>query len=425
MFPFPTQASLVAVALATALGLSGCGRPSATSPAFRSTGINSGTTTGANQLKGSITGGVRVLSGGAGSATGSILGPDGRPVAGAKVVAEPGGMQAVSAPDGSFRFDGLAEGNYTFKAVVPGLSQAMPAGTLVAGGTVNEVPAISLVAGGAGGGLGITSIQYRHEATFADRGQAPGLLVAPIGLALKQGNTVVLDRNSSALVHTGILRQYRSDGSFEGKYGDYSKWLGLGQLKDDVKTFAIDAQGMTWVIDGSNKLWRFDVDGGKQGTSNLSVEGINDFAIHPKTGIMLLGSASGLTKLNGAGEGPQAVGDIQGEVKAVAFAKDGGYWTIQGQQVVHISEQGQAGLSFGGLTEPVDLAVDPTNGVLFVVDAGTKNVMAFDPAGSLIGKVGDGMFESPKAVAVDATGKVSVLDAGKKKVYRFFPAGAQ
>lgn len=425
MFRLPTQASLVTVAVATALLMSGCGRASATSPAFRSSGLNAGVGAGSNKLTGSVTGGVRVLSGGVGSATGRVTGPDGRPLAGVRVVAEPGAQQAITGADGSFRFDGLTEGNYTFSAKLAGLTQSMPSGSLVAGGTSTEVPPIAMVAGGAGGSLGITSIQYRHEATFGDRGQAPALLVNPIGIALKQGATVVLDRNSSALVHTGILRQYRADGSFEGKYGDYTKWLGLSQLKDDVRAFAVDNAGKTWVIDGSNKLWRFAVDGDKEEAKSLAVEGANDLAIQAGTGIMLVASASGLTKLNGAGDAPQALGEAQGEVKAVAFAKGGGCWTIQGQQVVQVGEQGQPGVSFGGFTEPVDLAVDPSSGILFVVDAGTKNVMAYDPTGSLIGKVGDGMFEGPKAVAVDASGKVVVLDAVKKKIYRFFPMGAQ
>lgn len=426
MVRLPSPQALAFVALAAALGLGGCGRASATSPAFKpGGGIANGTSQGGQSLA-PLNGGVRLLTGQAGSATGTVTGPDGRPLAGVKVVAQPGGQQAITGANGSFRIEGLAEGNHTFQATLAGMSQAMPAGLLVVGNQVNEVPAIMLSAGGPGGSLGITALSYRHELTFGDRGQAPALLVSPLAVALKQGNTVVLDRNPSALVHTGVLRQYKADGSFEGKYGDYTKWLGLKQLKDDVRAFAIDAQGQSWVIDGANQLWRFSADGNKEAAADLGVEGANDLAIHPSTGHMVVASASGLTKLNAVGQAPTPLSaEGQGEVKAVAFAKGGGYWTIQGNQVVQVSEQGAAGATIPGLTQPVDLAVDPTNGVVLVADAGTKNVLAYDPTGALIGKVGDGMFDAPAALAVDATGKVTVLDAVKKKLYRFFPAGAR
>jgi DNA-binding beta-propeller fold protein YncE len=71
--------------------------------------------------------------------------------------------------------------------------------------------------------------------------------------------------------------------------------------------------------------------------------------------------------------------------------------------------------------QAVDVAVDPRNGDVVVVDKGTKQVYVYDNAGVLIGKVGQGVFDAPQAAAVDKDGRVYVLDAGKKKVYKFLP----
>jgi DNA-binding beta-propeller fold protein YncE len=56
-----------------------------------------------------------------------------------------------------------------------------------------------------------------------------------------------------------------------------------------------------------------------------------------------------------------------------------------------------------------------------VVDKGTQQVYVYDGLGNLIGNIGQGVFDKPVAVTVDAGGRVYVVDHGKKKVYKFLP----
>jgi DNA-binding beta-propeller fold protein YncE len=106
---------------------------------------------------------------------------------------------------------------------------------------------------------------------------------------------------------------------------------------------------------------------------------------------------------------------------------------VSGNVVQKLSADGSMMLSFGAagidqktaFTEATDVAVDPRNGNVVVVDKGAKNVYVFDGVGTLIGKVGQGVFDAPVAATIDATGRIYVVDAGKKKVYKFLPAGVR
>ena len=133
--------------------------------------------------------------------------------------------------------------------------------------------------------------------------------------------------------------------------------------------------------------------------------------------------------MNAEGESAQKL-SAAGNVRAVAATKTT-LWGIVENKVQKMGPDGSMQVEFGasGIDHPdtfqeaVDLAADPRNGNVVVVDKGTKNVYVYDPAGALIGKVGQGVFDAPKAVTIDKDGRVFILDAGKKKVYKFLPTG--
>ncbi|MEB3220974.1 MAG: carboxypeptidase regulatory-like domain-containing protein [Candidatus Sericytochromatia bacterium] len=432
LLPILPIASLVAATLTA----TGCGRVSPAQPARPAPALSKATRnapTVPGQAAAPSTGArlpaVAMVAAGVGTARGLVLRQDNKqPVAGATVVAEPGGQRAVTDATGTFNFSGLAGGNYTFKAMSQGLSQATPAGSLVMPGEAAEVPALMMVPGL--GPTGITSVSYVLDKELGRLGEPPATLLAPVGVAARGAAVLVLDRNAAAFVKTGVIRQYDAEAAtFQGKFGDYSKWLGFAQMKDTVTALALDAQGRAVVLDGGKTLWRFDANGQKNKQTELSTDAV-DVALDGQ-GQLLVAGPSGLTRLGPDGDGGQALGALA-DCRAVAAGRDA-IWVVTGQKVARVTLDGTVALEFGAggmdsqeaFSEPVDVAVDPRNGHVVVVDKGKQAVTVYDPMGTLIGKVGAGVFEKPVAVTVDAGGRLYVVDQAKKKVYKFLPGVAR
>lgn len=424
--PAPLTFGLVAACIA----LTGCGRVSSTQVAKPAL-----TGAAAKKAAGATDGGgtsgraptVNMMATGVGAAKGQVIDKaTGRPLAGITIVAKAAGLRATTDANGAFVIAGLTGGNHEFEVQHAGLVMEMPAGTLVMPNQTADVPVIALVPGA--GKSGVTSVSYVKEKELGRDGEAPATLIDPVGVATQGADVRVLDRNHSAFVKTGVVRQYDAEaGKFEGKFGDYSKWLGFSQMKNTVTSIAVDSQGRTVVLDGgARKLWRFAEDGDKEKAADLAVDA-TDIATDLKTGSLLVAGASGINKLTPDGDNPQPVGSLA-DCVAVAGGKDG-IWAIAGGKVTKLAEDGNAVLEFGAggtegganFSEAVDLAVDPRNGHVVVVDKGAKQVYVYDPMGTLIGKVGQGVFEQPVAVTVDAGGRVYVVDQAKKKVYKFLP----
>jgi hypothetical protein len=418
--------------LAAATLLAGCGRVSAT----QASPLGASTNKKASSVGGSggtvvTTGGasgpaptVAMMAAGVGGARGRVVNKTtGQALPGLTIEIQPGGQRVTTGADGSFLAQGLVGGNYTFTAKTAGLVQEMPAGTLVMPNQAADVPLIQMVPGT--GSSGITSITYVLEREIGRQGEAPATLLNPIGVITRGADVMVLDLNGSTFVHSGVIRQYDAEtATFDGKFGDYSKWLGFPQMKDTVRAITVDSQGRAVVLD-DGKLWRFKNDGGKDKVVDLSVDAV-DIATDDN-GTMYLAGPEGVSKLSIEGESPQLIGEA-GDCRAVAAGK-GGIWVIAGNKVAKLGPDGRPTMEWGAsgadgtaaFGEPTDVAVDPRNGNVVVVDKGSKQVYVYDPMGQLVGKVGDGMYESPIATTVDAAGRIYVVDNAKKKVYKFLP----
>jgi DNA-binding beta-propeller fold protein YncE len=85
----------------------------------------------------------------------------------------------------------------------------------------------------------------------------------------------------------------------------------------------------------------------------------------------------------------------------------------------------------GEMSGPQGVAVDPVSGDVYVLDAGNSRVQRFDDTGSYISQFGiagggDGEFTSASSIAVDLTGSVYVVDQGPfftGRVQRFDDTG--
>jgi PKD repeat protein len=104
---------------------------------------------------------------------------------------------------------------------------------------------------------------------------------------------------------------------------------------------------------------------------------------------------------------------------------DGSLYTLAGGSVVVYDADGAVQRSWGSLPgagqlfNPVSLACDRTNGLVYVVDAKTMQVDQFDTTGQLKGVLGSpgdvsGQFDAPGAIAVDSRGLVYVADTSNQ-----------
>lgn len=406
----------LAPTLVLALLMAGCSR---VTPVQANVGANNATS-GATGTLGY--GKAEDLSG-VGSVTGTVLDASNRPVSGATVLVEPGGLRLKTDAQGRFTASNLTVGNYTFTAQAAGLVQALPAGLLVEPNASNTLPAIVMQAGS--GASGVTSVTYVLEQTIAQGLEAPGALIRPLSLAARGNSVLALDENPSAGVNTGVVRQYTGT-TFDGKFGDYSKWIGLPQMKVGVKAIAIDFTGRTLVLDGKErKIWVFETNGDKKKTYDVSGDGLADISVDPRNGSIYVAHAGGLIRYTAEGEGGTPLGELNGAT-AVAATGDGAF-VVSGTKVVRVDAQGQALFEFGAggtagageFLAPTDLAFDAKNGNVLVADKGNKAVYVYDGGGVLVGKVGQGQFQSPVSVAADTTGHAYVLDAAKKLIYRY------
>jgi DNA-binding beta-propeller fold protein YncE len=89
---------------------------------------------------------------------------------------------------------------------------------------------------------------------------------------------------------------------------------------------------------------------------------------------------------------------------------------------------GSFGTGDGQFNGPAGMAVDAVGNV-YVADYGNHRVQKFSPAGTYLAQwgthgSGDGQFNGPEGLAVDAVGNVYVADFGNHRVEKFTPAGA-
>jgi hypothetical protein len=98
----------------------------------------------------------------------------------------------------------------------------------------------------------------------------------------------------------------------------------------------------------------------------------------------------------------------------------------------YVSQFGTSGAGNGQLSKPIAVGVDPNDGAVYVVDNRNYRVQKFSSAGAYVSQFGeagegDGQFgtdRGPTRIGVDSAGRVYVLDQdGSRRVQRFTAAG--
>ena len=73
----------------------------------------------------------------------------------------------------------------------------------------------------------------------------------------------------------------------------------------------------------------------------------------------------------------------------------------------------------GAFSSPCGVAVDNSNGNLFVADQGNNRIWIFDSSGAFLGKIADSALNGPCGLALTSTGDLYVRNANDGKVLRF------
>lgn len=100
-------------------------------------------------------------------------------------------------------------------------------------------------------------------------------------------------------------------------------------------------------------------------------------------------------------------------------------YTVAGAPV---TSWGGTGAGNGQFNQPMGIAVNRSNGNVYVADYWNHRVQVFDPLGHYLFQwgvlgTGNGQFNHPTGVAINGSGDVYVIDSGNSRVEKFGPGG--
>jgi len=219
---------------------------------------------------------------------------------------------------------------------------------------------------------------------------------------------------SAAWAGNGVESVFGSSGSAEGQFAA-------------AGATAVNASsGDVYVVDTyNNRVQQFDAGGNFIRTWGWGVaDGSSAFQTCTSTCQAGVGGSG-----DGQFDTPQGIAIDQ---------SDGSVYVVDGNNArvekftsagAYVSQFGTAGSGDGQFSGPQGIAVDPSDGSVYVADTSNHRIEKFDSSGAYVSQFGsegsgDGQFEGPTRVAVDSTGRIYVLDSGNSRVERFTSAGA-
>lgn len=144
-----------------------------------------------------------------------------------------------------------------------------------------------------------------------------------------------------------------------------------------------------------------------------------------------------LTGIEGAGDGQLAASTDSGLPQVAVDQSDGSVYVADnvnnrvqkfGSAGAFLGKFGTFGEGDGAFNAPQGVAVDPVSQDVYVADSGNNRVQRFDSDGNYLSQFGspggaEGPLSGPTRVAVDSMGRVYVLDAFNGRLLRFTDTG--
>ena len=249
-----------------------------------------------------------------------------------------------------------------------------------------------------------------YVSQFGSQGTDDGKFASPKGIqVLSNGNIIVLDTDNNR------LQTFTGDGVYVSKFG--SQGTGDGQFSNPI-AFAIDADGNIVVADTyNNRIQIFTSAGtyvskfGSLGTANGQFNTPMGVSIDSTGNIVVSDTNNNRVQI------------LQGSPlpPAIERAK-----TVSSGTLSTLSTFGSQGSSNGNFNTPRGIAIDAT-GNIYVTDTNNHRVQAFTSAGGHIisfGSVGsdNGQFNYPFGIAINAIGNILVSE-GLNRIQVFSSIG--
>jgi DNA-binding beta-propeller fold protein YncE len=209
---------------------------------------------------------------------------------------------------------------------------------------------------------------------------------------------------ASAFAAKGVVGVFGAPGSGDGQFA-----VAFG-------TAVNLATGDVYVVDqGNQRVERFDGSGGFLGAFGW---GVAD------------GSAAAQTCASGCQAGLQGSGDGQFDTpQGIAIDQsDGSVYVVDGNNSrvekfdasgVFLSQFGTAGSGDGQVSGPQGVAVDPTDGSVYVADANNNRVVKFDSSGAFVSAFGFGVADGASSFETCSTGCQAGIATGDDGALNF------
>ncbi len=237
--------------------------------------------------------------------------------------------------------------------------------------------------------------------TWGSYGSADGHFAAPTGIAVDSSGYVYVSDQAHR------VQKFDSNGNFISKFGSWGSGDGQFIFPNWI---AVDSSGNVYISDERNaRVQKFDSNGNFLAKWGSYGSGNGQFNWPEGIGV----DSSGNVYVSDH----QALGHAERRVQK--FDSNGTF----------IAKWGSEGTGDGQFHGPMGIAVD-SSGYVYISDANTDfythndSMQKFDSNGNFIAKwgsygSGNGQFNSPQGVAVDAGGKVYVADAGNNRIQVF------
>jgi YD repeat-containing protein len=263
---------------------------------------------------------------------------------------------------------------------------------------------------------GDASVAPAYAAQFGKAGSEPGQLKEPKATAITSaGNVDVLDSGNSR------VEEFSASGTYLGTFG--SVGTGNGNLKTPY-AMVEDSKGNVWVADtANNRVQEFNSKSeyvaqfGKEGTAEAQFKEPKGISVAANGNIFVSDTAN--NRVEEFNE--------KDEFKA-AF----GYGVSNGEAKLEVCTSscraGIAGSGNGQFNTPRGIAVSATGNV-WVADSGNTRIEEFKENGEYVTAVGtngtgNGQFTQPSGIAIDAAGKLWAADGSSNRIQEFTSSGA-